>query len=89
MLPTLRKNSAYRIAQNKNYQFFIKGKVDNDASSGVDDEEWETLAKNKTIGEDDLQMQEAVNVLKDMIILNSQEKKEPVSEQTPPTVQAA
>ena len=31
--------------------------------------------KNRTYGEDDLQMQEAVNILKDMILLHSLEKK--------------
>lgn len=80
MLPTLQKNSEYRIAQNKNYQFFIKGKSDTEDTTVSDEEDWDSPGKNKTFGEDDLQMQEAVNVLKDMIIIYSQEKKAPPSE---------
>jgi carboxyl-terminal processing protease len=72
-LPTLVKNSAYRISQNKNYQFFLKGKANSEEEN--EDEEWETAGGNKTFGEDDLQMQEAVNILKDMIILHSLSKK--------------
>lgn len=72
LLPTLRKNSEYRIAHNKNYQFYLKGGQDQSASEEEnEEEEWNTGKKNKTYGEDDLQMQEAVNVLKDMILLHS------------------
>ena len=69
LLPILKKNSEYRIAQNKNYQFFLKGgKVEEES----EEDEWNLVdQKNKTFGEDDLQMQEAVNILKDMIILHS------------------
>lgn len=73
LLPTLRKNSEYRIAHNKNYQFYLKGGQDqsNSEENENEDEEWNIGKKNKTFGEDDLQMQEAVNVLKDMILLHS------------------
>lgn len=72
LLPTLRKNSEYRIAHNKNYQFYLKGGQDQSTNEEEnEDEEWNTGKKNKTYGEDDLQMQEAVNVLKDMILLHS------------------
>lgn len=78
LLPILKKNSEYRIENNKNYQFFLKGpkaaKSDEDEVSEEDD--WESPSKNKTFGEDDLQMQEAVNVLKDMIILHGLQKKQ-------------
>lgn len=71
LLPVLRKNSEYRIAHNKNYQFFLKGKT-SDEDTTEEEEEWGiSNNKNKTFGEDDLQMQEAVNVLKDMILLHS------------------
>jgi carboxyl-terminal processing protease len=73
-LPTLRKNSEYRIAQNKNYQYFLKGPVNEEESDS--EEDWSvTDKKNKTYGEDDLQVQEAVNILKDMIILRSMGRK--------------
>lgn len=75
LLPTLRKNSGYRIANNKNYQHFLK-KEKNESEEDDDmiasEDEWITLdKKQKNIGEDDLQMQEAVNILKDMILLES------------------
>ncbi|WP_068470695.1 S41 family peptidase [Candidatus Protochlamydia phocaeensis] len=73
LLPTLRKNSEYRIAHNKNYQLFLTGKVPDEAT----DEEEELLSgtKPKTYGVDDMQMQEAVNIVKDMILLHSIGKK--------------
>jgi carboxyl-terminal processing protease len=73
-LPTLRKNSEYRIAHNKNYQYFLKGGESGEEES--EEDEWSvTDQKNKTYGEDDLQMQEASNILKDMILLHILEKK--------------
>jgi carboxyl-terminal processing protease len=68
MVPTLKKNSEYRIANNKDYQLFlqkIQGKDDEKASeeSPVD-----VLAKN--YGKEDLQMNEAVNIMKDMLTLH-------------------
>lgn len=58
VLPTLKKNSEFRIAHNKNYQMFLKG-----ASNGK-------IESN--FGSEDLQMGEAVNILKDMVVLQSQ-----------------
>lgn len=75
LLPTLRKNSEYRIAHNKNYQYFLKGAVASDEDAESEDEWNVNDKKNKTYGEDDLQVQEAVNILKDMIILNNLTKK--------------
>ena len=48
MLPQLKKNSAERISQNKDYQLFIKGTPSQLAKAG------------KGINPDDLQMAEAV-----------------------------
>lgn len=75
LLPTLRKNSEYRIANNKNYQYFLKGGATHEEDVEPEDEWNVTDKKNKTYGEDDLQVQEAVNILKDMIILNNLTKK--------------
>jgi carboxyl-terminal processing protease len=77
LLPTLQKNSEYRIAHDKNYQLFLKGNSTLSNNEDQDEEnEWLlTGKKTKTYGVDDLQMQEAVNVIKDMIILQSLEKK--------------
>lgn len=54
MLPTLKKNSQHRIDRNPNYQLFLKH---------IDD-------ASIDIGMNDLQMQEAVNIVKDMISLS-------------------
>jgi carboxyl-terminal processing protease len=79
LLPTLRQNSTYRMAQNKNYQYFLKGKVtgDEDDDDAMEEDEWvATSKKAKTIGADDLQMQEAVNIVKDMVLLHSLESQQ-------------
>lgn len=65
MLPTLKKNSEYRIAQNKNYQLFLNGKLDTDDDLNED--------KPKNYGVDDLQLQEAINIVKDMVMLQSRQ----------------
>jgi carboxyl-terminal processing protease len=67
LIPTLKKNSGYRIGQNKNYQMYLKrlkGEPDD-----INPEDETRAVKN--FGNDDLQMMEAVNVLKDMIYLES------------------
>lgn len=65
-LPVLRKNSSYRIENNKNYQFFLKHNLPDEEK---DETEEEAILKKgtKNAGVDDLQLQEAKNVLKDMI----------------------
>lgn len=75
LIPTLRENSAYRIAHNKNYQFFLKGgSVEEDQE---EEEEWNLMGKpDRTYGEDDLQEEETFNILKDMIYLDSLRKKQ-------------
>lgn len=62
ILPTLQKNSASRIANNKEYQAFIKGEAAKFESSANPNE--------------DLQMVEAVNILKDMIRIQAESQPE-------------
>ncbi len=57
MLPTLKKNSQYRIDKNPNFQQFLKHMDEG----------------NIDIGMNDLQMQEAVNIVKDMISLRNEQ----------------
>ncbi|MBA3722655.1 MAG: PDZ domain-containing protein [Parachlamydiaceae bacterium] len=75
LLPTLKTNSEYRIANNKSYQYFLKGDKAKLASNEPDSEEEEMLGvsvkRQKDYGEDDLQQQEAVNIVKDMILLHT------------------
>lgn len=66
--PILSKNSAWRIAHNKNYQLFFKRLDEKGTALDVEDEE-SGIAKN--FGSGDLQMAEAVNIIKDMIYLQS------------------
>jgi carboxyl-terminal processing protease len=70
MLPNLKKNSEYRIAHNKNYQMVLnqmKGiKVEKE---DADDEAHSN--PNANAGDEDMQMAEAVNVVKDMIFIHS------------------
>lgn len=76
LLPNLKKNSEYRIAHNKNYQYYLKG----DGADKEDElsEEEEILGitdkKQKDYGEDDLQIQEAVNIVKDMVLMQTVKK---------------
>jgi carboxyl-terminal processing protease len=75
MLPALKRNSAYRIEHNKNYQTFIhqlKG-IKEESS----DEEMEAGANEpvkKNFGVNDLQINEAFNIVKDMIMLHAQDR---------------
>lgn len=72
MVPLLKKNSEYRIAHNKNYQYFLKGKVGEEEEG--EDEELNLLNQNKNYGVEDLQVEEAINILKDMILLDAKIK---------------
>jgi carboxyl-terminal processing protease len=77
MLSSLKKNSEYRIANNKNYQFYLKGGegalAPDQAEVEVEDEDGMDSIdpKKKNFGVDDLQMQEAINILKDMVLMHS------------------
>lgn len=59
-LQTLNSNKDYRLENNKNYQAFLK-EIEKE---GVDEEETE-----EKFGQNDLQLTEAYNVMKDLIIL--------------------
>ncbi len=63
MLPTLKQNSAARINNNKDYQLYING-----PSSEVEIAAWKKQLRNS---EDDLQMAEAINIVKDMVVLET------------------
>lgn len=65
MIPILKKNSEFRIQNNKNFQLFLKGK-------NVEEEQnEEEIAKNINFGKEDLQMIEATNIMKDVLVLHS------------------
>lgn len=61
-LDTLKKNSAQRIELNKNYQSFIKELAKNDPTS----------EPAEIFGQSDLQLNETINIMKDLIILQKQ-----------------
>ncbi|MFT4553215.1 MAG: carboxyl-terminal processing protease [Chlamydiales bacterium] len=64
MIPDLRKNSEKRIGDNKNFMHFLKEYGDD---AEVASEQGDTDEENS--GVEDLQMAEAVNIIKDMIVL--------------------
>lgn len=57
----LQKNSAYRIEKNKNYQNFLK--------ELKKDKEIERQEEGEGFGQNDLQLSEAYNIMKDLILL--------------------
>lgn len=69
MIPTLSKNSEKRIADNKNYQLYLKGEKPEEEGESEEEELMLLGKRKKDFGEDDLQLQEAVNIVKDMILL--------------------
>ncbi len=69
LLPTLRTNSAYRLSHNSQYQAFVQylnGLKHGNAG------EISAFNGKKNYGADELQMAEAVNIVKDMISLQAQ-----------------
>lgn len=75
MLPTLKKNSEYRLDHNKNYQAFLKQiKGIKDEAPADDQSASEDTNGKKNFGVDDLQMGEAVNIVKDMVMLHAKEQ---------------
>lgn len=70
MLPLLRKNSERRLENNKNYHLFLYNE-DFEKKEDIFQEK-----KPRNFGIEDLQMREAVNILKDMAAIRSQEKEE-------------
>lgn len=72
MLPTLKKNSENRIAHNKNYQIFIREMNGTDTNESKPKGAWlfpEHDSKDPV--EEDLQLTEATNIVKDMITMQS------------------
>lgn len=77
MIPQLQKNSQMRLEKNKNFQSFLR-KIEGKPDLAEDTETTEYNAeKGKGFGKSDLQMAEAVNIVKDMIIIDSQQKVAP------------
>lgn len=70
MMPALRKNSQHRLSHDPNFKAFVK-KLETirarSASLPVN-----TIDEQIQVGKEDLQMQEAVNVVKDMILIEAQ-----------------
>jgi carboxyl-terminal processing protease len=64
MLPTLKENSSYRVSLNKNYQTFLKN-LEAHASNRF------LPTAKENWGHDDLQLTEAVNIIKDMILIQA------------------
>lgn len=69
MLSQLRENSTYRLKQNKDYALFLKA-IEQDKKG-----ELFSLTAQNNWGVDDLQMDEAVNILKDMALLKPEAAK--------------
>ena len=63
MLPILRRNSKQRISLDQNYQLFLEG-LKMPISSPV----------SPRFGQQDLQLKEGVDILKDMIIIKKSQK---------------
>lgn len=78
MLPELKKNSAVRIAKNEEYQKFLT--YIKKRSEGIENGE-AVLETNRPESFNDLQMQEAVNIVKDMIALQAKNRAEKASEE--------
>lgn len=71
LITKLKENSKYRLEHNRNYKNFLQHltgtSADEDASADETDDYGRT--NHTTYGREDLQRQEAVNILKDMIYL--------------------
>lgn len=80
MIPILKKNSTYRIKNNKDYQMFIqqsKNGGENVMALFNPLPKEENKDEQTDYGHEDLQMQEAVNVIKDMIYLHNNNRQDP------------
>ncbi len=77
MLPQLRENSQYRLENDKNYQEFLEniGLVEDEEEDAEEEilvlEEGELSAEDENHGAADLQIRESINILKDMILLET------------------
>lgn len=63
-IPILKKNTAYRIEHDKNYQNFLKELKKNEIDEDTDPELY-----NQEFGQNDLQLTETYNVMKDLLFL--------------------
>ena len=70
MLPALRKNSAYRMAHDPDFQALFKRQEAVSARAGFLPPN--TIDEQFQVGREDIQMKEAVNIVKDMLILEAQ-----------------
>jgi carboxyl-terminal processing protease len=70
MLPSLRQNSAARMAKNPEFQSYLQKQATIQARS--DSIPPNTVDEQVQMGKDDIQMREAVNIVKDMIDLEAQ-----------------
>lgn len=68
MIPTLSKNSTKRVEDSKNYQLFLKKKI---VDEDTDEEDGVLLKRPQNIGINDLQLEEAIQIVKDMIRLEN------------------
>ena len=71
---TLKANSEIRVQNNKNYQSFLKE---------IKKEEFDAESVEK-YGQNDLQLEETINIMKDLVLLSEKNQKEQA-----PAVQAA
>lgn len=71
-LPLLKKNSAQRIAQNPDYQAFLQKQEK--VRARLQDLPPNTLDENAQFGIEDIQMNEAVHIVKDMIQIEAQNR---------------
>lgn len=72
MLPALRKNSAYRMEHDLNFKAFLKKQEA--IAAKIENLPVNTIDEQSHIGKEDLQMGEAVNIVKDMIIMDAQKR---------------
>jgi len=69
-LDILKKNSAYRLEHNKNYQVFLKELTKKEKDVVVNEDEEES-----SFGQNDLQLAETYNIMKDLILMIDLNKK--------------
>ncbi|MEN9653984.1 MAG: hypothetical protein RL235_96 [Chlamydiota bacterium] len=72
MLPTLQRNSAYRIDHDLDYQAFFKRQEK--VKERLQSLPVNTIDEEIRIGQDDIQMKEAVNIVKDMVLIEAESR---------------
>lgn len=75
LMPQLQANSSYRLSHNKNFAYFLKSIKFEGADDTADTSDSKT---KENFGNEDLQMAEAVNIVKDMIVLKEEALSETV-----------